>query len=412
MIQTIILALAVFLAVILLLVALLLFLRNRLVPQGDVTITINNEKKLVVAAGNSLISTLATQQVFLPSACGGKGSCGQCRLRVLSGGGAILPTETGFFSRKEIADGWRLGCQVKVKEDVSVLIPASILSVRKWDCEVVSSRNVSTFIREFVVKLPEDNRLDFRSGEYIQIDIPPCVVRYSDYDIDERFRADWERYGMFELVMKNDEACTRAYSMANSPLDGNLIMLNVRIATPPIDRAKGGFKKVNPGVSSSYIWSLKPGDKIRMSGPYGDFHIKESQREMIFIGGGAGMAPMRSHIFDQLKRLHTTRKCSFWYGGRSLKELFYIEEFEALARDNENFSFHVALYEPRPEDNWRGFTGFIHEVLYDNYLAGHPEPEEVEYYLCGPGPMTAAVVSMLDNLGVARENIMFDDFGA
>ena len=412
MIQTIILALAVFLAVILLLVALLLFLRNRLVPQGDVTITINNEKKLVVAAGNSLISTLATQQVFLPSACGGKGSCGQCRLRVLSGGGAILPTETGFFSRKEIADGWRLGCQVKVKEDVSVLIPASILSVRKWDCEVVSSRNVSTFIREFVVKLPEDNRLDFRSGEYIQIDIPPCVVRYSDYDIDERFRADWERYGMFELVMKNDEACTRAYSMANSPLDGNLIMLNVRIATPPIDRAKGGFKKVNPGVSSSYIWSLKPGDKIRMSGPYGDFHIKESQREMIFIGGGAGMAPMRSHIFDQLKRLHTTRKCSFWYGGRSLKELFYIEEFEALARDNENFSFHVALSEPRPEDNWKGFTGFIHEVLYDNYLAGHPEPEEVEYYLCGPGPMTAAVVSMLDNLGVARENIMFDDFGA
>ena len=411
MLKTTLSALIVFLVVILLLVALLLILRNRIMSHGDATITVNDDKRLTVPTGGTLISTLAQQQVYLPSACGGKGSCGQCRCRVVSGGGSILPTETGFFTRKEIGDHWRLACQVKVKEDLKIVVPASVLSVKKWECEVVSSRNVSTFIREFKVKLPEGERLDFRSGEYIQIDIPRYSVNYSDFDIAEEYRADWERMKMFDLAVSNSEVCTRAYSMANHPAEGDIVLLNVRIATPPIDRKTGGFQKVKPGISSSYIWSLKPGDKVSLSGPYGDFHIKNTDREMMFIGGGAGMAPMRSHIFDQLKTVKTKRKCSFWYGGRSLKELFYIDEYEALARDNDNFEFHVALSDPLPDDNWTGYTGFIHQVIYDNYLKNNPEPEEIEYYLCGPGPMTAAAVKMLDSLGVPKENIMFDDFG-
>lgn len=412
MTKTIIIALIVFLVVILILVALLLWMRAKLLPQGDVTITINDDKKLTVPTGSNLISTLAEQKIYLPSACGGKGSCGQCRCRVIEGGGEILSTELPHFSRKEVKENWRLGCQVKVKEDMKIVVPESILSIKKWECEVVSSRNVSTFIREFVVRLPEGESLNFESGSYIQIDVPKTDVLYKDMVVDEQYRSDWERYGMFNLIMKNPEPCVRAYSMASHPAEGNIVMLNVRIATPPFDRKNGGFQKVNPGICSSYIWSLKAGDKIMMSGPYGEFHVKDTDREMMFIGGGAGMAPMRSQIFDQFKTKHTTRKTSFWYGGRSLKELFYMDQFEEIARENPNFSFHVALSEPLKEDNWTGYTGFIHQVIFENYLKNHPEPEEIEYYLCGPGPMTAAAVKMLDNLGVPPENIMFDDFGA
>lgn len=411
MIQTVLIALAVFLAVILLLVAALLVLRAKLMPGGNVELTINDDKKLTVETGNSLISTLAEHEVYLPSACGGKGSCGQCKCQVLSGGGDILPTEKGFFTRWQQQDHWRLGCQVKVKEAIAIEVPTSILSIKKWECEVVSSHNVSTFIREFTVRLPEGENLTFQSGDYIQIDIPKTTVRYSDMVVDEQYRSDWDRFHMWDLVMKNPEPCTRAYSMANHPAEGNIVTLNVRIATPPFDRKRGGFAKVNPGVSSSYIWSLKPGDKVRLSGPYGEFHIKDTDKEMMFIGGGAGMAPMRSHIFHLFKTKHTQRKVSFWYGGRSLKELFYTDEFEQIAAENPNFQFNIALSEPLPTDNWDGYTGFIHQVIFDNYLKNHPEPEEIEYYLCGPGPMTAAATKMLDSLGVPKENIMFDDFG-
>ena len=331
---------------------------------------------------------------------------------MLSGGGDILPTEKGFFTRRQQQDHWRLGCQVKVKEDIAIEVPASILSIKKWECEVVSSHNVSTFIREFTVRLPEGENLTFQSGDYIQIDIPKTTVRYSDMVVDEQYRSDWDRFHMWDLVMKNPEPCTRAYSMANHPAEGNIVTLNVRIATPPFDRKRGGFAKVNPGVSSSYIWSLKPGDKVRLSGPYGEFHIKDTDKEMMFIGGGAGMAPMRSHIFHLFKTLHTQRKVSFWYGGRSLKELFYTDEFEQIAAENPNFQFNIALSEPLPTDNWDGYTGFIHQVIFDNYLKNHPEPEEIEYYLCGPGPMTAAATKMLDSLGVPKDNIFFDDFGS
>ena len=411
MLRTILVSLTVFLAIILLLVALLLWLRARLIPQGDVTITVNGDRELTVPTGNSLISTLSEQGIYLPSACGGKGSCGQCKCQVLEGGGNILPTEVGFFTRKQIHEHWRLGCQVKVKENMKIAVPQAILSIKKWECEVVSTRNVATFIREFVVKLPEGEYLDFQSGGYIQIDVPKTEVAYRDIAVDEKYRGDWDRFGMWDLVMKNPEPCVRAYSMANHPAEGNVVMLNVRIATPPLDRQKGGFRKVNPGICSSYIWSLKPGDKVMLSGPYGEFHIKDTDSEIMFIGGGAGMAPMRSHIFDLFKTKHTSRKTTFWYGGRSLKELFYMSDFEEIARENDNFSFNVALSEPLPDDNWNGHTGFIHQVIFDNYLKNHPAPEEVEYYLCGPGPMTAAVVKMLDSLGVPKENIMFDDFG-
>ncbi|MBO4741712.1 MAG: NADH:ubiquinone reductase (Na(+)-transporting) subunit F, partial [Bacteroidales bacterium] len=346
-----------------------------------------------------------------PSACGGKGSCGQCKCRVTDGGGEMLPTEKGFFTRSQRQEHWRLGCQVKVREDIAIEVPTSILSIKKWECEVVSTRNVSTFIREFTVCLPQGETLSFQSGDYVQIDIPEAEVHYRDISVDEKYAADWEKAGMRDLVMKNPEPCVRAYSMANHPAEGNIVTLNVRIATPPFDRRRGGFAKVNPGVSSSYIWSLKSGDRVRLSGPYGEFHIKDTENEMMFIGGGAGMAPMRSHIFDLFKTRHTQRKVSFWYGGRSLKELFYTDEFELIAKENPNFDFHVALSEPLPEDNWTGHTGFIHQVIYDNYLKNHPEPEEIEYYLCGPGPMTAAATAMLDSLGVPKENILFDDFG-
>lgn len=408
----ILISLIVFLIVMLVLVALLLFVRAKLVPAGDVTITINDDKKLTVSTGSSLISTLAQQQIYLPSACGGKGSCGQCKCRVLEGGGEILPTEVPHFSRKQVQDHWRLGCQVKVKQDMKIAVPDSILSIKKWECEVLSVRQVATFIREFVVKLPEGERLNFEAGSYIQIDVPQITVDYKDIVCEDRFLADWQKFHMFDLKMTNPEPCFRAYSMANHPAEGNIVMLNVRIATPPFDRVHGGFQKVNPGICSSFIWSRKPGDKVYVSGPYGEFHVKDTDKEMMFIGGGAGMAPMRSQIFDQFKTKHTKRKASFWYGGRSLQELFYMDDFKEIADENPNFSFNVALSAALPSDNWNGYTGFIHQVIFDNYLKNHPEPEEIEYYLCGPGPMTSAAVKMLDELGVPKENIMFDDFGA
>ena len=407
----ILLSIAVFLVVVLIPVTILVIVRKKLAPQGKVKININDEKEIEVEPGNSLLATLANEQIFLPSACGGGGSCGMCRCQVLEGGGTILPTETGFFSRKEQQNHWRLGCQVKVREDMKIHINPQIFGIKKWECEVVSNRNVATFIKEFVVKLPEGEHLKFLSGGYIQIDVPKVDVNYKDIDVDEEYRADWEKFGMFDLVMHNPEPQFRAYSMASYPAEDNIIMLNVRIATPPFDRVNGGFMKVNPGVCSSYIYSLKPGDKVTISGPYGEFHIKDTKREIIFIGGGAGMAPMRSHILDLFLTKHTDRKVSYWYGGRSLRELFYIDDFRKIEEENPNFKFNIALSAPLPEDNWTGYVGNIHEVLIENYLKNHSEPEEIEYYLCGPPMMTAAVLKMLDSLGVPKEMISFDDFG-
>ena len=407
----VLISIVVFLIVVLIPVTVLVIVRKKLAPQGKVKININDEKEIEVEPGNSLLSTLANEQIFLPSACGGGGSCGMCRCQVLEGGGTILPTETGFFSRKEQQDHWRLGCQVKVREDMKININPQIFGIKKWECEVVSNRNVATFIKEFVVKLPEGEHLKFLSGGYIQIDVPAIDVNYKDIDVDEEYRADWEKFGMFDLVMHNPEPQFRAYSMASYPAEDNIIMLNVRIATPPFDRVNGGFMKVNPGVCSSYIYSLKPGDKVTISGPYGEFHIKDTKREIIFIGGGAGMAPMRSHILDLFLTKHTDRKVSYWYGGRSLRELFYIEDFRKIEEENPNFKFNIALSAPLPEDNWTGYVGNIHEVLLENYLKNHSEPEEIEYYLCGPPMMTAAVLKMLDSLGVPKEMISVDDFG-
>jgi len=401
----------VFLLVIMLLVALLLYARKKLTPQGEVELTINKDKKFIVNPGSTILTTLANEKIFLPSACGGGGTCGMCKCQVLSGGGSILPTETGFFTRKEQMNDWRLGCQVKVKEDMEIAIPKEIFGIKKWECEVVSNKNVATFIKEFVVKLPEGETMDFRSGGYVQIDVPKCVVDYHDIKIDEDYKGDWDKFKMWDLKMKNPEPIFRAYSMANHPAEGNIVMLNIRIATPPFNPKTKGFKKVNPGICSSYIFSRKPGDKVTVSGPYGEFFIKNTKREMMFIGGGAGMAPMRSHIFHLFKTEKTDRKSTFWYGGRSLRELFYIDEFREIEKNFDNFTFNIGLSEPIPEDNWNGYKGFIHQVIIDNYLKNHPEPEEIEYYLCGPPMMNDAVLKMLDDYGVPDEMIMFDDFG-
>ncbi len=407
-----ILSIAAFLIVTLLLVALLLYAKAKLTPSGKVKITINGEMDLEVSPGENILTTLSNNKVFLPSACGGGGTCGMCKCRVTSGGGEILPTEVGFFTRREQQSRWRLGCQVKVKEDLEIEVPEEVLGIKKWECEVVSNNNVATFIKEFVVKLPEGEHMNFRSGGYIQIDIPQCEVDFSkDIDVEERFREDWDSLNIWSLKMKNTEDTFRAYSMANHPAEGNIIMLNIRIATPPWDRSKGTFMPVNPGVCSSYIFSRKPGDKVTISGPYGEFFIKDTQNEIVFIGGGAGMAPMRSHIFHLFQTEKSTRKVSFWYGARSLREVFYEEEFRAIEREFPNFTFNIALSEPKAEDNWTGYTGFIHKVLFDNYLGKHEEHEEIEYYLCGPPMMNDAVNTMLDNLGVPIENIAFDDFG-
>ncbi|MBN2236761.1 MAG: NADH:ubiquinone reductase (Na(+)-transporting) subunit F [Bacteroidales bacterium] len=404
-------SIVVFLSIILILVMVLLFAKKKLTPQGDVKITINGEKEVITSPGSTLLSTLSAEKIFLPSACGGGGTCGMCSCQVLSGGGSILPTEKGFFSRKEQLANWRLGCQVKVREDMEIEIPAEIFGIKKWECTVVSNDNVATFIKEFVVKLPEGENMEFRSGGYIQIDVPAVTVHFKDMVIGEEYRGDWDRFKMWDLTMKNPEPIYRAYSMANHPAEGNIVMLNIRIATPPFDSKSGGFMNVNPGICSSYIFSRKPGDKVMVSGPYGEFFIKPTKREMMFIGGGAGMAPMRSHIYDQFLTQKTDRKATFWYGGRSKRELFYVEEFEAIEKENPNFKFHIALSEPQAEDNWTGYVGFIHQVIMDEYLKKHAEPEEIEFYLCGPPMMNQAVLKMLDDYGVPPEMIAFDDFG-
>lgn len=410
--QLIILGIIVFLGIILLLVLMLLYAKSRLTASGPFTITINDEKQLVVPGGATLLSTLSNQKLYLPSACGGGGTCGLCRCQVLEGGGSILPTETGFFTRKEIQQNWRLGCQVKVKNDMVIRIPEEVMGIKKWECEVVSNRNVATFIKEFVVKLPEGEMLNFKPGGYIQIDVPKIEVDFShDIVVEEQYRDEWDKYNMWELKMKNTEETYRAYSMANHPAEGNIIKLNIRIATPPWDRAKGRFMKVNPGICSSFIFSRKPGDKVFISGPYGEFFIKDTDREMIYIGGGAGMAPLRSHIFHLLMTLNSERKISYWYGARSKRELFYVEEFLELERKHPNFRFHIALSEPKSEDNWTGYRGFIHQVLYDEYLSKIEDPDEIEYYFCGPPMMNEALLKMFYHLGIPEEMIAFDDFG-
>ncbi|MBN1599944.1 MAG: NADH:ubiquinone reductase (Na(+)-transporting) subunit F [Bacteroidales bacterium] len=410
--STILISVAVFLLVILLLVAVLLYARKKLTPQGEVTLDINEgERVLTVNPGSTLLSTLSDSGIFLPSACGGGGTCAMCRCQVHEGGGSILPTETGFFTRREQAEDWRLGCQVKVRQDMKIEVPKEVMGIKKWECEVVSNKNVATFIKEFVVKLPAGEILDFKSGGYIQIDVPKYSVSYRDFDIEKRFRDEWDKFNMWDLKIKNTEETYRAYSMANHPAEGNIIMLNIRIATPPWDRAKGDFANVPPGVCSSYIFSLKPGDPVTVSGPYGEFFIKDTDREMVYIGGGAGMAPLRSHLFHLFHTLKTKRKVSYWYGARSKREIFYEDEFKAIEKEFPNFKFNIALSEPQPEDKWDGYVGFIHQVLYDNYLKNHEEPEEIEYYMCGPPMMNAAVEKTLYNLGVPDEMIDFDDFG-
>ncbi len=400
----------VFLFVITFLVIMLLYARKKLVPQGEVTMKVN-DKEFVVSPGITVLGTLSANEVYLPSACGGKGTCGMCDCQVLEGGGSILPTETGFFTRKEQQDNWRLGCQVKVRENITIQVPEAVMGIKKWECEVVSNHNVATFIKEFVVRLPEGETLDFQSGGYVQIDVPKTRVAFKDMDIEKEYRDEWDKFKMWDLVMKNPEETYRAYSMANHPAEGSIVILNIRIATPPWDRAKGAFMKVNPGICSSYIFGLKPGDKVMVSGPYGEFFIKDTRREMMYIGGGAGMAPMRSHLFHLFHTLKTNRKVSYWYGARSRREIFYEKDFRDIEKQFPNFEFHIALSEPQEEDNWDGPVGFIHKVIYDNYLSKHEEPEDIEYYMCGPPMMNDAVNKMLYDLGIPDEMIAFDDFG-
>ena len=430
MLYTLFIALFVFAVVILLLVTLLLVLRNKLVKQGKVTITINDDKRLTVDSGASLSATLGEQGIHLPSACGGKGSCGQCRCRVVKGGGSILPTEVGFFSRKEIAEGWRLGCQTKVKEDMSLVVPQSVLDVKEYECTVLSNRNVATFIKEFRVQLPAGEHMDFKPGSYAQIKIPKFDIKYNDYDrslIGDEYLPMWERMNMFDLRCVNSEPTVRAYSMANYPAEGDVFMLTVRIATPPLTPDRRGFQKVNPGIASSYIFSLKPGDKVTMSGPYGDFHVREhipiinnnlqssKLPEMLWIGGGAGMAPLRAQIMHLTKTMGVRdREMHYFYGARALNEVFYLDDFLQLEKEFPNFHFHLALDREDPTANAAGVkytVGFVHQVMYNTYLKDHTEPEEIEYYMCGPGPMSKAVTEMLYNLGVEEENIMYDNFG-
>jgi len=428
----ILLSIIVFLGIVLLLVALLLWVRNKLMPMGEVKITINDDKVLTVPTGNTLIATLAEQKVYLPSACGGKGSCGQCKCRVVEGGGTILPTEVGFFTRKQIQDHWRLGCQVKVKENLKIVVPQSILNVKEYECTVVSNRNVATFIKEFKVQLPAGEHMDFVPGSYAQIKIPKFDIKYADFDKDligEEYLPSWEKFKMFDLRCVNTEPTIRAYSMANYPAEGDVFMLTVRIATPPFKPDRSGFMNVNPGIASSYIFSLKLGDKVIMSGPYGEFHVKEhanveagpstgsgtSLPEMIWVGGGAGMAPLRAQIMHLTRTLNVRdREMHYFYGARALNEVFYLQDFLQLEKDFPNFHFHLALDRPDPAADAQGVkytAGFVHNVMYDTYLKDHKVPEDIEYYMCGPGPMSAAVVNMLDNLGVAPENILYDDFG-
>lgn len=399
------LGIGLFTTVILLLVAVILVARSRLVLSGDAHVKINGERDVAMPVGTRLLQGLADADILVPSACAGGGTCGQCRVQVLSGGGAILPTERSLINKRDAAEHYRLSCQVSVKQDLVVQVPDEVFGVRKFDCTVESNRNVSSFIKELVLKLAPGDEMDFRAGGYVQVECPAHNLKYRDFDIDERFRSEWDRYDLWRYESHVKEPTSRAYSMANFPLEKGIVKLNVRIATPPPGPA------VPPGVVSSFIFGLKPGDHVTVSGPFGEFFAKDTDNEMVFIGGGAGMAPMRAHIFDQLKRLHTKRKMSFWYGARSLRETFYVDEFDQLAADFDNFEWHLALSEPLPEDNWTGPVGFIHKVLFDNYLEAHPAPEDCEYYLCGPPMMNAAVIRMLENLGVTRDFIMLDDFG-
>ena len=419
----------VFVVVILLLVTILLQAKARLSPSGPVKLNINGDD-VEVESGTTLLTTLSSQKIFLPSACGGGGTCGMCKCQVTEGGGEILPTETGFFNRKEIANNWRLGCQIKVKNDMTVKVPEEIFGIKKWECEVVSNYNVASFIKEFVVRLPEGENLDFEAGGYIQIDVPSTTVDFKNIDITshpelgkspDEFKEEWDKFKLWDLKMVNPEPLFRAYSMANHPAEGNIVMLNIRIATPPFDRKIGGWMDVNPGVCSSYVFDQKPGDKVTISGPYGEFFIKETDSEMLYIGGGAGMAPMRSHLFHLFHTLKTGRKVSYWYGGRSKRELFYLEDFRQIEEQFPNFKFHLVLSEPLPEDNWSakdsmdaegdGFVGFVHQAVIDNYLNHHDAPEDIEFYFCGPPLMNAAVLKMVDDFGVPPENVSFDDFG-
>ncbi|RMF07690.1 MAG: NADH:ubiquinone reductase (Na(+)-transporting) subunit F [Candidatus Neomarinimicrobiota bacterium] len=398
----------IFTGLILILVLLLNLAEKKLLPQEEVTILINDDQDKAVQAmpGGTLLTTLARQNIFLPSACGGGGTCAMCKCQVLAGGGDILPTETNHINRKQAKEHWRLACQVKVKENMKIHIPEEIFNIRKWECTVRSNRNVATFIKELVLELPPGENLNFRAGGYIQIDIPPYKLDYTEFDVEEEYRDAWDKFNLWQYHAENDEPIFRAYSMANHPAEGNIVMLNVRIASPP-----PWAPDAPPGVASSYIFNLKPGDKVVISGPYGEFFAKDTDREMVYIGGGAGMAPMRSHLFDLFKTKRTTRKVSFWYGARSLREMFYDEDFKELAAEFPNFSYTVALSEPLPEDNWTGPTGFIHQVLYDMYLSKHEDPTEIEYYMCGPPPMIAAVNKMLYDLGVEPEMIAYDNFG-
>lgn len=426
----IIASIVVFTIVIIALVTILLQAKAKLSPSGPVKLNINGES-VEVESGNTLLSTLGNQKIFLPSACGGGGTCGMCKCQVLDGGGEILPTETGFFNRKQVAENWRLGCQVKVKNDMTIKVPEEIFGIKKWECEVVSNYNVASFIKEFVVKLPEGETLDFHAGGYIQIDVPAIDVDFKEMDITahpklgkkpDEFQSEWDKFGLWDLKMKNPEPLFRAYSMANHPAEGNIIMLNIRIATPPWDRKVNKWMDVNPGVCSSFVFSRKPGDKVTISGPYGEFFIKDTNAEMIYVGGGAGMAPMRSHLFHLFHTLKTNRKVSYWYGGRSRRELFYLEDFQEIEKNFPNFTFNLVLSEPLPEDNWTprtnmedkngdGFVGFVHQALIDNYLSKHDAPEDIEFYFCGPPMMNAAVIKMCDDFGVPPENVSFDDFG-
>ena len=399
---------AIFTVIVLTLVLVILAARSRLVSTGDVTIDINEdpEKAVTTAAGGKLLTTLAGSGVFLPSACGGGGTCAQCTCKVLDGGGEMLPTERAHFTRREEKEGWRLACQVAVKQDMKIEVEEELFGVKKWECEVVSNDNQATFIKELVLKLPEGEDVNFRAGGYVQLECPPHEVHYKNFDIQEEYRGDWDKFDQWKYVSNVDETTIRAYSMANYPEEKGLLKFNIRIASPP-----PGQDHLPPGKMSSYVFNLKPGDKMTVYGPFGEFFAKDTDAEMVFVGGGAGMAPMRSHIFDQLKRLSSKRKISFWYGARSLREAFYVDEFDKLAEENENFIWHLALSDPLPEDNWEGYTGFIHQILLDNYLKDHAAPEDCEFYMCGPPMMNQAVIKMLEDQGVEPENILLDDFG-
>ena len=402
----ILLGVAMFTAVVLALVAFILAARAKLVSSGLVTIDINGEKNITVPAGDKLLLTLSNAGLFLASACGGGGTCAQCRCIVTEGGGSMLPTEESHFSKREASDGWRLSCQTAVKQDMKVVVPEEIFGVKQWECTVEANPNVATFIKELTLRLPDGESVDFRAGGYVQLECPPHHVKYSEFDIEEEYRQDWERFGFFNYESIVDETVIRAYSMANYPEEKGIVKFNIRCATPP-----PGTEGIPPGVMSSWAFNLKPGDKVNVFGPFGEFFAKDTSTEMVFIGGGAGMAPMRSHLFDQLRRLKTDRKISFWYGARSLRECFYNDEYDTLARENDNFDWHLALSDAQPEDKWGGHEGFIHNVLYENYLKDHPAPEDCEYYMCGPPMMNSAVISMLTDLGVERDNILLDDFG-